>query len=266
MRYTAESSLVSCAIMDVRLNHELASRCTMAEQPSGTLRLTHPGNLSPPRTPLIGRTKEVAAACAMLRRTDVGLLTLTGPGGIGKTRLALQVAADLRDDFADGVHFVNLGPISDLGLVAATIAQVLDVRERSDQPLTERLKGELRGKQALLLLDNFEQVVEAAPLVGELLAAAPRLKVLVTSREPLHIAGEHEYAVPPLTLPDPQHLPSLDRLLQYEAVQLFLVRAQAVKADFVVTNENAAAIAAICARLDGLPLAIELAAARGKLL
>jgi predicted ATPase len=238
----------------------------MAAQPSETLRLTVPGNLSPPRTPLIGRAKEVAAACDMLRRTDVGLLTLTGPGGIGKTRLALQVAADLRDDFADGVHVVNLGPISDPGLVAATIAQVLAVRERSDQPLSDRLKQELRGKQALLLLDNFEQVVEAAPLVGELLAAAPRLKVLVTSREPLHIGGEHEYAVPPLTLPDPHHLASLDRLLQSEAVQLFLVRAQAVKADFAVTNDNAAPIAAICARLDGLPLAIELAAARVKLL
>jgi predicted ATPase/DNA-binding CsgD family transcriptional regulator len=238
----------------------------MADRPTEAVPFSDAGNLSPPRSPLIGRAKEVAAACDMLRRTAIGLLTLTGPGGIGKTRLALQVAADLRDDFADGVHVVNLGSISDPGLVAATIAQVLAVRERSDQPLSERLKGEVRGKQALLLLDNFEQVVEAAPLIGELLAAAPRLKVLVTSREPLHIAGEHEYAIPPLTLPDPHHLPSLDRLLQSEAVQLFLVRAQAVKADFAVTNDNAASIAAICARLDGLPLAIELAAVRVKLL
>jgi predicted ATPase/DNA-binding CsgD family transcriptional regulator len=238
----------------------------MAEQPRGTLRLTLLDNLSLPRTPLVGRTKEVAAACAMLRRTDVGLLTLTGPGGIGKTRLGLQVAAELRDDFVDGIHFVNLAPISDHSLVAATIAQALEVRERGGQPLIERLKEELRGKQALLLLDNFEQVVEAAPLVGELLALAPNLKALVTSREPLHLMGEHEYAVPPLLLPDPQQLPSLDRLVEYAAVQLFLVRAQAVKADFVVTNDSAPAVAAICHRLDGLPLAIELAAARIKLL
>ena len=154
---------------------------------------------------------------------------------------ALQVAADLRDDFADGVYFVNLAPISDPGLVAATIAQALDVRERGGQPLIERLNEYLRGKQLLLVLDNFEQVVEAAPLVGALLAAAPGLKVLVTSREPLHLAGEHEYAVPPLAAARSRtHLPPLDRWSQYAAVQLFLARAQAVKADFVVTNDKRA--------------------------
>ncbi|HEU5099778.1 MAG TPA: NB-ARC domain-containing protein, partial [Roseiflexaceae bacterium] len=238
----------------------------MDDRPTAAVPFSDAGNLSPPRSPLIGRTKELAAACDMLRRTDIGLLTLTGPGGIGKTRLALQVAADLRDEFADGVHVVNLAPISDPGLVAATIAQALDVRERADQPLIERLKEHLRSNQLLLVLDNFEQVVEAAPLIGELLAAAPRLKVLVTSREPLHIGGEHEYAVPPLLLPDPHHLPPLDRLIEYAAVQLFIAQAQAVNADFIVTNDNAPAIAAICQRLDGLPLAIELAAARVKLL
>ena len=140
------------------------------------------------------------------------------------------------------------------------------MQERGGQPLIERLNEYLRGKQLLLMLDNFEQVVDAAPLVGRLLATARGLKVLVTSREPLHIAGEHEYAVPPLLLPDPRHLPPLDRLVEYAAVQLFIARAQAVKVNFVVTHENAPAIAAICQRLDGLPLAIELAAARIKLL
>jgi predicted ATPase/DNA-binding CsgD family transcriptional regulator len=238
----------------------------MADLPTEAVTFSHAGNLPAPLTPLIGREKEVAAVCDLLRRATMRLLTLTGPGGIGKTRLALQVATDLRDDFMDGVAFVNLAPISDPSLVAATIAQVLEVRERTDQPLTERLKEELRDKQLLLMLDNFEQVVDAARLIGEVLAAAPRLKALVTSRERLHLSGEHEYAVPPLLLPDPHQLPPLDRLVEYAAVQLFIAQAQAVKADFVVTNENAPAIAAICQRLDGLPLAIELAAARVKLL
>jgi predicted ATPase/class 3 adenylate cyclase/DNA-binding CsgD family transcriptional regulator len=225
-----------------------------------------PHNLLMPPTPLIGREQALTMVCALLRRADIRLVTLTGPGGTGKTRLALQTAADLRDDFTDSVHFVNLAPLSDPSLVAATIAHTLDVREAGGQPLIERLKEYLRGKRLLLVLDNFEQVVEAAPLVGALLAAAPHLKALVTSREPLHLTGEHEYAVPPLLLPDPQRLPPLDRLVEYAAVQLFLARAQAVKADFVVTSESAPAIVAICQRLDGLPLAIELAAARVKVL
>jgi predicted ATPase/class 3 adenylate cyclase/DNA-binding CsgD family transcriptional regulator len=229
---------------------------------------TRQSNLPIQATPLIGREHEVAAACALLRRVDVPLLTLTGPGGSGKTRLALQVAADLLDACANGVYFVALAPISDPTLVAATIAQALGISDIAGQPLLERLKAYLRSKQLLLLLDNFEQVLAAAPLVGELLAAAPLLKVLITSRAALHLYGEQEFLVPPLELPEPRRLSLVarDTLGQYPAVALFVQRAQAVKADFALTSENAGAVAEICVRLDGLPLAIELAAARVKLL
>jgi predicted ATPase len=163
--------------------------------------------------------------------------------------------------FPDGVYFAALAPISDPGLVVLTIAQALGVKEIGSQPLLETLKDYLREKQVLLLLDNFEQVLDAAPLVAELLAACPKLKALVTSREMLHLYGEHDFPVPPLALPDRAQLPPLDQLTQYEAVRLFIERAQAIKPDFQVTNANANAVAEICARLDGLPLAIELAAA-----
>jgi len=226
---------------------------------------TRPHNLPAQLTPLIGRVEEVAAVCARLRRDDVRLLTLTGPGGAGKTRLALQVAAELLEDFVDGACFVDLAPISDPALVASTIAQPLGVPETGDQPLIAGLKAHLKRKQKLLLLDNFEQVLSAAPLVVELLAAAPKLKVLITSRAVLHVSGEHEFVVPPLALPNRAHPPPLERLTQYDAVRLFIERAQAVKANFSVTNDTAPAIAEICSRLDGLPLAIELAAARIKL-
>jgi predicted ATPase/class 3 adenylate cyclase len=225
-----------------------------------------PNNLPIQHTPFIGREKEVGEVGERLRRPDVRLLTLTGPGGTGKTRLALQVAADLSDDFEHGVYFVNLAPISDPSLVASTIAQTLDVRESPGQPLMQTLKEYLREKQVLLLLDNFEQVTDAAAAVNEPLASATGVKVLVTSRVVLRVYGEHDYQVPALSLPDPRHLPPLDRLSQYEAVRLFIERAQAAKADFEVTNDNAPAVAEICARLDGLPLAIELAAARVRLL
>jgi predicted ATPase/class 3 adenylate cyclase/DNA-binding NarL/FixJ family response regulator len=223
-------------------------------------------NLPAQPTPLIGREQEVAAAAAMLRRPGTRLLTLSGAGGIGKTRLALQVAAELLDDFADGVYFVALASISDPAFVPTAIAQALDIREAGSPALAELLAGYLRDKQLLLLLDNFEHLPKASVVVAELLEVAPRLKVLITSRMRLHLYGEHEYVVPSLTLPDPRHVPSLERLTHYEAVRLFIERAQAAKADFVVTNENAPAVAEICMRLDGLPLAIELAAARVKLL
>jgi predicted ATPase/class 3 adenylate cyclase/DNA-binding CsgD family transcriptional regulator len=226
-------------------------------------------NLPVQLTPLIGREQEVAAVQHLLQREDVHLVTLSGPGGIGKTRLGLQVAAELSESFADGVFFVDffvdLAPLSTPSLVISTIAQTLGIQEAAGQSLLERLKEALRQKQLLLVLDNFEQVVSAAPQLVELLAACPKLKLLVTSREVLHLSAEHEFAVPPLALPDPTHLPELAALAHYAAVALFLQRAQAVKPDFQVTAANARAIAEICVQLDGLPLALELAAARVKL-
>jgi class 3 adenylate cyclase len=222
-------------------------------------------NLPAQPTPLIGREREIADVSTLLRRAEVRLVTLTGPGGTGKTRLGLQVAAELLDDFADGSYFVDLAPISDPDLVATALAQTLGVKESGGRPLIADLQAHLREKHLLLLVDNFEQVLEAAPLIAELLAAAPRLKVLVTSREVLHLRGEKEFAVPPLELPDPQRQAPFETLSQYAAVQLFIARALDVKPDFAVTNENAPAVAEICARLDGLPLALELAAARIKL-
>ena len=221
-------------------------------------------NLPIQPTPLIGRTQDVAAVLNRLQRTDVRLMTLTGPGGVGKTRLALQTTAELLDAFADGCWFVNLASTNDPVQVVSAIAQTLGVPETADTPPLDSLKAYLRDKQQLLLLDNFEQVADAAPLVAELLTSAPCLKVLVTSRAVLHLSGEHEYSVPPLMLPDSQHLLSADRLSQYAAVALFIDRAQAVKSDFAITNANAPAVAEICYRLDGLPLAIELAAVRLK--
>jgi predicted ATPase/class 3 adenylate cyclase/DNA-binding XRE family transcriptional regulator len=232
--------------------------------PLNTLDARHT-NLPAQPTLLIGREQEVASICGLLRREEVRLLTLTGPGGTGKTRLGLQVAAELFDDFAHGVYFVNLAPISDPSLVASAIAQTLEITETGDQPLPKRLQSYLRNKRVLLVLDNFEQIVDAAPLVAELLVGCPQLTILVTSRVVLHLRGEKEIAVQPLALPDLQRLPPADQLTQYAAVALFIQRALDVQPDFTVTNANAPAVAEICARLDGLPLAIELAAARLRL-
>jgi predicted ATPase len=230
-----------------------------------------PNNLPTEATHFIGREMEVGAICQLLLQphSPVRLITLTGPGGTGKTRLGLQVVKALlerADSFRDGLFFVALAPISEPTLVAASIAQIIGVTSRASQPVVESLRDYLRDKQMLLLLDNFEQVMQAAPLIGEVLSASPKLKMLVTSREMLHLYGEKEFPVPPLRLPDPRHLPPLEQLIQYEAVALFIERALLVQPDFAVTNDNAPAVAEICYRLDGLPLAIELAAARVKLL
>jgi predicted ATPase/class 3 adenylate cyclase/Tfp pilus assembly protein PilF len=225
-----------------------------------------PNNLPAQPNSLVGREKEVRQVASLFRSKEVRLLTLTGTGGTGKTRLSLQVAADMVDEFDDGAMFVDLSPLMESALVVPTIARTLGVQEQGSKPILDTLKGYLKERQMLLVIDNFEQVVDTAPQVAQLLSSCPKVKVLVTSRVPLRVQGEHEYAVPTLSLPDVRKLPLLEQLTQYEAVKLFIERAMAVKANLQVTNDNAAAVAEICVRLDGLPLAIELAAARIRVL
>ena len=237
------------------------------EQPSHETRSHPPTNVPIPRNPLIGRERELATACDLLQRDDIALVTLTGAGGTGKSRLAIQIGLEMLDSFKDGVFLVRLEPISDPNLLLSTIAETFGISETpGSRPISEMLKEFLRDKQMLLILDNFEQVVEVAPCVAELLEVCPQLKCIVTSRTPLRLRAEKELPVPPLSVPSLQNSTNLGSLSQYAAVELFIQRAQAVKPDFSVTNTNAPAVAEVCYRLDGLPLAIELAAARVKLL
>jgi predicted ATPase len=213
-----------------------------------------------PPTPLIGREGEVAAVRDRLQAPAVRLVTLTGPGGVGKTRLALQAAAELGGEFADGVVFVPLAPIAGPTLVAVVLARAVGVADRGSRSLRDRLHEALRGRNLLILLDNFEHVTAAAPVVADLLAGCAGVKVLVTSRERLRLRGEQAIPVSPLGLPGSDRTPDVGELARSAAVALFVARAQDATQGFALTADNAAAVGEICRRLDGLPLAIELAA------
>jgi len=253
-------------------SRESPSEAAGTEHP--TLQITAPqttpeagsNNLSLLLNPLIGRDADVIAIKKLLLSEDVRLVTLTGPGGTGKSSLSLRVARELLPEFPQGVFFVPLATISDPILVPSTIAQILGVKEARGVSLVDSIKGFFRGRRMLLVLDNFEQVIAAAPALTEVLTASAQLQLLVTSRAALHVRGEHEFPVSPLSLPDLKRLPPLEELGKYSSVALFVSRAQALQPDFLLNEANAHAVAEICFKLDGLPLAIELAAARIRLL
>jgi len=223
-------------------------------------------NLPLPSSSLIGRERDVADVLLMLRSPATRLVTLTGPGGAGKTRLALRVVTDLVGEIDDGVFFIALAPLTDAELVVPTIAEVLGIRESSESNLLSTITLALRERSVLLLLDNFEHVLNAAPAIGELLARCAGVRVLVTSRAPLYLRGEQIVDVEPLALPMPGIEPSVEDVDQYGALTLFIDRARSVKPRFAASSANIAVINAVCQRLDGLPLAIELAAARMRVL
>lgn len=227
-------------------------------------RLT-PNNLTENPLPIIGREKEIAEIAGLLRQTDTRLVTMSGVGGTGKTKLAQAVAGELLNEFSDGVFFIELAAITNEKLVASTIAQSLGVKESGGCAILEILKDYLRGKKMLLVIDNFEQITDAAPIIAELLSAG-KLKILITSRTLLRLSFEKEFVVTPLAVPTDVSQDSPDELLKYEAIKLFIEKAGNAKPNFALTKENAGSVAEICARLDGLPLAIELAAARLRIL
>src|SRR5215207_6484324 len=245
--------------------HQLVVEGLPADFPAPRTPDARPSNLPPQLTSFVGREEEIAEVERLLGRTR--LLTLTGPGGSGKSRLALRVATDLLPQYRDGSCFVDLSPVTDPALVLAAVANALGVPESPERPILDGVKDHLRHRELLQVVDNFEQVAEAGPVIEELLTAAPKLRTLVTSRVVLSLRGEQEYPVPPLQVPDPGRLPrDLAALTEVEAVRLFAERAQAASPRFALTEQNAPVVAEITARLDGLPLAIELAATRAKVL
>src|SRR6266702_5090004 len=236
-------------------------RLLSSDQPTMPTRHTEQGSrlfssLLVPLTSLLGREREVATACTLIARPEIRLLTLTGTGGVGKTRLALAIASKVQGNYSDGVCFVSLAPLQDADLVLPTIAQTLGLQEGRTRPPLELLQAALREQHLLLVLDNFEQVVTAAPFLLDLLVACSHVKLLVTSREVLHVRGEHLFTVEPLAVPDLKYLPDDETLLRYGAIALFLDRAREVHPNVQITPENVALITKICQRLDGLPLPI----------
>ena len=263
-RYTMQSLADALALSQSdRIRFEKSARGPAVRT---TAQVVQPADLPSQLTSFIGREREVDEVKHRLLHRDVRLLTLTGPGGVGKTRLGLEVARQVLDQFADGVCFVALAPISDPVLVPSAIAQAFQIKQGARQSATEALKQHLRDRQLLLVLDNFERLLEAGPTIALLLANCPRLKVLVTSQVVLRLQGEHNHEVPPLTLPPTGNRPSPEQLGHYEGIRLFMQQAQAANPRFTITTENAPAVIELCRRLDGLPLAIELASARAKVL